>query len=94
MFVSKRVAIDQYVDKRTPPPLSRLSCLFFPPPIAPPSLTDSIPYAVLLLAWGGVFGAFFTEFDAPYNSALNSVSANLFVEDIHKCTRGGEVLRK
>eukprot|EP00752_Nemacystus_decipiens_P009788 g8739.t1 len=32
----------------------------------------SIPYAVLLLAWGGVFGLFFTEFDAPYNSALKS----------------------
>ncbi|CAN0050568.1 unnamed protein product, partial [Ectocarpus fasciculatus] len=31
-----------------------------------------IPYAVLLLVWGGVFGLIFTELDAPYNAALNN----------------------
>lgn len=39
---------------------------------------------MLLLAWGGVFGLFFTEFDAPYNSALNNVSANcVCLQNVH-----------
>ncbi|CAM9175603.1 unnamed protein product [Ectocarpus sp. 12 AP-2014] len=31
-----------------------------------------IPYTVLLLLWGGVFGVLFTELDEPFNHALNN----------------------
>eukprot|EP00752_Nemacystus_decipiens_P004989 g4537.t1 len=31
-----------------------------------------IPYTVLLLLWGGVFGALYTELDDPFNPALNN----------------------
>ena len=33
-----------------------------------------IPYTVLLLLWGGIFGALYTELDDPFNPALNNVS--------------------
>ncbi len=54
-----------------PPTFLCLSCVR---PLTGCLTRDSIPYTVLLLLWGGVFGVLYTELDDPFNPALNNVS--------------------
>lgn len=59
------------------PPVRYFTCFLLP--AAASVAVPRIPYTVLLLIWGGIFGIWYTEVtedgteDGPFNDALNNV---------------------